>query len=307
MARIKVINKQTGQRGTISEEKFDPNLYQQIGPVQSAAYSAAQAAPAVLGTTGAVAGGLLGSIPGGALGAGAGYAGGQAVEDSILKLFGMKQNTGKQDMEMLKETAKGTGNAALWGGLSAAALKALPYIFSPLKKLGQAREVASSKLTITPEQVQKAIETAQTGLKTTPVQDAGKKIGMDWMREFFPEELVTTGQNLGGVAKTELSKTPISGSDFYKILGELEKTAKSFTPTPGTAYPGSQAATAIASNLRQIPGSMSGKVGVLNNILSTLYKAQPYAKKAGYGAVGAGAAGAVTYPLLRALGIGGSK
>lgn len=307
MARIRVIDNATGQRGTIDESKFDPRKYTQISAGQSAAYSVANAAPAVVGTTA----GLLGGIPAvattgpagigiGALAGGAGYAGGQAVKDLILELAGLRNKTPQQAGDLAEEVIKGTGGAAVTGAASTALLKALPFLFSPLKSFGKAREAAASKIDIPQQSVKEALEAAQSTLKTTPVQEAGKSLSRDWLDEMF--KLTQSGPG-----KTLQSPKNIKGDDFYKILNELEKTAKSYTTATGTSYPTTEAATRLATSLRGLPGQQSRTVAGLNKILSALYRIQPFAKKAGYGAAGAAAAGGVTYPILRSLGVGGQK
>ena len=162
MARIQVINKQTGQSGTMPEENFNPAKYMRATPTPSPTQAPQQPVQqqgselgGVLPALGSVAGGIIGGAAAGPFGAVPLAAAGGMVGEGAEQLMGQ----GKLDIPTLRgqgalsgiaEGAMGPIGAIgkkLLGPLAKLFGDKLPKMFarSALKETGQAGEVAFQK------------------------------------------------------------------------------------------------------------------------------------------------------------------
>jgi len=256
------------------------------------ATTVAGAAPVALGAAGGMGGLLLGTVPGAALGGFAGVAGGRALEDMILKAAGLRTETGEEGLKRVGGAAKegAIGAATNVGALLTGRL--LSKLLRPLKTGGQLREATLKGRTLPGREFAETVYGGQEkalSVAPTKTQQAGRNIARKLFEEVAPMQTVGEGGAMRIVEPADVSINKI-----YESLTKLGRTYAPYAKESAEA----QAAKAVDIAAREyLTGQIPGSAQRLNQLLSALYKLQPYTKRAAYGAAGAGGA-AVGWGLL---------
>lgn len=236
--------------------------------------------------------------PAGATGFGAaGYAGGKALEGSLLNLAGRDL-----DKEGALQDVSDLAYESATFGLGAGALSSLLALASalahPQKTLATQREKAISKLPedkrniLRTELEQRLKEVSEKPFTFEQRRETSQR-SSDFMNKLFPFK-GTTSSNITQPEKIDLN-------ELYRNLIQFEKELKPYDKSSLTAVAGKD----ISSTVRDIANMQGGtNVQRLNTLMSRLYQMEPYTRRAKQGV--AGAVGAkVGWDILNKLGIPG--